>query len=305
MKRVHFDDLEYEEFLLWKEAKRGEPTTDCEPSAPIAEPVKLYTGSVVGSLGTKSCRSMEHAKQHKKLKRPINPFNSKTIAALTMVCNTIGVECKKDLDNALKDEDLQYYLECVKAWQCSKDYERKILNEIIERYVQNIAENEQQKFDNHCVQKEYINIPIDEFFRRIELGELLITYKPQIWLQFHGSDLPTEWDIHETEDYDNNFESDDSDSDSDSETEDEKPPNTEREQQKKDAILQDINMRYNVCLMLAFFGFHVQLGQYHLTIAATSDQTLACYELIHLKMCVVDPTIPLHPNCKVFPPVKK
>jgi hypothetical protein len=34
-----------------------------------------------------------------------------------MVCNTIGVECKKDLDNAKKDEDLQYYLECMKPYQ--------------------------------------------------------------------------------------------------------------------------------------------------------------------------------------------
>src|SRR6187402_3738118 len=72
-----------------------------EPSEATADDVKEEQSSVVGSLATSI----------------INPFNSKTVLALTMVCKTIGVECKKDLDSARKDEDLQYYLECMKIYQ--------------------------------------------------------------------------------------------------------------------------------------------------------------------------------------------
>ncbi len=33
-----------------------------------------------------------------------------------MVCKVIGVSCKQDLINACEDEELQYYLECVKVF---------------------------------------------------------------------------------------------------------------------------------------------------------------------------------------------
>ena len=123
---------EVAELPLWDEAqyaaKERELDDYCsrglwlEPAASVHIPdfEAKQPESGVCTLGTASSRIQEHARCVKAKNRPINPFNSKTIEALTMVCNVIGTACKIDLNNTKQDEELQYYLECMKVYQEAK-----------------------------------------------------------------------------------------------------------------------------------------------------------------------------------------
>lgn len=287
--------------------KMDEVASKSEPAASVHIPdfEAKQPESGVCTLGTASSRSQAHAECVKAKNRPINPkvYASKTIEALVMTCKVFGTECKQDLVNAKEDEDLQYYLECSQVWQTSEHIERYLVDQITIKFMNNI-ENIQHEYVTrlcHDMNIEQSSEKFNEVMSEVVLGKLLISYKPQVWLEFyHNGDLPAQWSLHANEDSDEHTDTDDSES----ESEDEKPPNEEREKEKRHAMNLDYLMRYNVCQMLAFFGFHVQFGLRHFSISMKPGRLFKKWDNIWLKKRHIDPTIPLQPNCIVFEPVK-